>query len=91
MRLVGALLSPEIYAPIAGILGLGRLLALALETPVACPRFDQRTIDREMLIRQELALDLLSSRHSCALRPPFYTAPHSSEREFFNGLLTKRW
>src|SRR5207302_6057009 len=51
---VGAALTMKVYAGVAGIVGRDlRVIAFALETLVSCPGFDQRTVNREVLVREQ--------------------------------------
>src|SRR5512146_393470 len=65
MRLVAALLAPEIRRGIAPALGALAIIVRRIFRPEALhrsPGFDQRAIDREMLARQQ-PLDARLSKH----------------------------
>src|SRR5271169_5138944 len=81
---VAAPLAVKVDARIAGIAGRGVLvrIILALETPVARPRFDQRSVDCEMLVREQaMSAGLTNHRSKKALR---YLASSSRSRFLLN-------
>src|SRR5947199_1546 len=60
MGIVAALLAVKVHRRIARIIvvrrGLVRLLIFALETFLPSPSFDQRAVDREVLVREQAPL-----------------------------------
>jgi hypothetical protein len=81
MGLVGPLLPGEIDVRVAGIIGrLGWRRVLRLEALVTSPRFDERSINREVLVGEKLLRPRLLDTRSKNRRS---MSPDNSRSRFF--------